>query len=120
MPKFGDAQTSRFVITAAEFRIGPLTSANKLLPTNSVGLLTSATVTFNVESVDLEGGLPRVLFDTAVTSQVGTIAAEMREYSARNVSLLLGYTPQAYTSDRLTTLDADVAAGGTSIGCSRC
>lgn len=115
MPKLGDAQTSRFVITPAEFRIGPMSEANKLLPSNSVGLLNSATVTFNVESVDLEGGLPRVLYDTAVTSQPGTIAAEMREYSARNISLLLGYTPQAYVADRKAVLAADATSGATSI-----
>lgn len=115
MPKLGDAQTSRFVITPAEFRIGPMTEANKLLPSNSVGLLNSATVTFNVESVDLEGGLPKVLYDTAVTSQPGTIAAEMREYSARNISLLLGYTPSTYVADRKTTLAADVTAAATEI-----
>lgn len=115
MPKLGDAQTSRFVITPAEFRIGPMSEANQLLPSNSVGLLASATVTFNVESVDLEGGLPKVLYDTAVTSQPGTIAAEMREYSARNISLLLGYTPQTYKADRKANLASDAIAGATTI-----
>lgn len=116
MAQIGDASTSRFFISQAEVRIGPLTSAMALTQAHSVGLLNSATVTFNIESVDLEAGLPRKLFDTQVISQLGSVSMEMREYSRRNMQMLLGYSPDAYVSRVETTLAAPVTkATGTSI-----
>lgn len=116
MSQIGDASTSRFFISQAEVRIGPLTSAMALTPVHSIGLLNSATVSFNIESVDLEAGLPRKLFDTQVISQLGTVAMEMREYSRRNMQMLLGYTPEAYVARVETTLAAPVnKVSGTTI-----
>lgn len=116
MAKLGDARTSRFLISAPEVRVGPLDQANKLKQEHSIGLLNSATVSFAVESVDLEGGLPRVLYDTAVTSQPGSVAVEMREYSRRNLQMLLGYTPSATASmDVKSNVAADATAGAVTI-----
>lgn len=116
MAKIGDARTSRFMISTPEVRVGPLSLANKLTQTHSIGLLNSATVSFSVESVDLEGGLPRVLYDTAITSQPGTVAVEMREYSRRNLQMLLGYTPDvAAAADNVSSLASGALAAATEI-----
>lgn len=115
MAKLGDARTSKFQISPAEVRISSLSNANKLTSTHSIGLLNSATVAFNVESVDLEGGLPRVLYDTAITAQPGTVSVEMREYSRRNIELLLGYTPSAVVTELATTLTADATLGAVAL-----
>lgn len=95
----------------AEVRIGPMTSALALKPENSIGLLNSATVAFNIESVDLEAGLPRKLYDTQIISQLGTVSMEMREYTKRNMEMLLGYAPKAYVSRVESTLAAAVDSG---------
>jgi len=115
MAKIGDALTPRFMISPAEVRISTLANANKLTSAHSIGLLTSATVNFAVESVDLEGGLPRVLHDTAITAQPGTVSAEMREYSRRNIELLMGYTPTATVTEIRTTLTANATAAATTL-----
>ena len=106
MSQIGDARTDRFFISPAEVRIGALSKAFRLLPDDSIGLLNSATVTFNIESVDLEAGLPRRLYDTQIVSQLGSVAMEMREYSRRNMQMLLGYAPDDYVAKTEATLSA--------------
>jgi hypothetical protein len=110
MPLIGDARTSQFFISAPEVRLGPMTSAMALKPEHSIGLLNSATVSFNVESVDLLGGVPRRIYDTQIISQLGTVSMDMREYSRRNMQFLLGYTPEAYSARVETTLAAAITA----------
>lgn len=86
----GVQQTSKFHIGEAEIRIGPLSSANKLKQSDSVGLIQGATVSFTQETVDLEGGLPKRLVDTAIVKQVATINAQVFEYSRKNIRVMLG------------------------------
>jgi len=86
----GQAKTKKFSIGTAELRVGPLTDANKLLPVHSVGLVDSVTVTVNQESVDLEGGFPKKVVDTAIVSQSSEVTGTLREYSRRNMQILLG------------------------------
>jgi hypothetical protein len=88
--KLGSPQTTKFSIGTAEFRIGRLEDAMKLTQSHSVGLIDNATVEVTQESVDLEGGFPKVLVDTAVVSQTANITATLREYSRRNLQILLG------------------------------
>lgn len=116
MALIGDSQTSKFFISMAEVRLGPMAKAMRLLPEHSIGLLNSATVSFAAESVDLEAGLPRKIYDTQIVSQLGTVAMEMREYSRRNMQFLLSYAPDAYTAQVATTVaTAPVAANATSV-----
>lgn len=85
----GTAVTDKFHIGNAELRIGPMTLANKLTQTHSVGLLQSATVNFNQESADLEGGLPKQLVDSVITRTNVTVTAQAYEYSRRNIRAMI-------------------------------
>lgn len=86
----GAPQTAKYKIGTAEVRVGTLSNANKLTQSFSIGLLDSVTVEANQTSVDLKGGFPKFLADTAIVEQAVTITAVMREYSRRNLKLLLG------------------------------
>ncbi len=85
----GAPVSKKFHIGNAEVRIGPMTKANQLVPADSVGLLQSATVNFNQESVDLEGGLPKTLIDTVITRTNVTVSAQAYEYSRRNIRAMI-------------------------------
>lgn len=86
----GSPRTEKFSIGTAELRIGPLASAGRLGAANSMGLIDDATVTVAQESVDLEGGLPKKLVATAIVRQTSEISATLREYSRRNINVMLG------------------------------
>ena len=86
----GQAKTTKFSIGTAELRVGPLNMANKLTQAHSVGLVDAVTVTVNQETVDLEGGFPKKVVTTAVVSQKAELKATLREYSRRNMRILLG------------------------------
>lgn len=86
----GAPQTSKYKIGTAEVRIGALSNANKLTQAFSVGLLDSVTVEATQTSVDLKGGFPKFLADTAIVEQAVTVTATLREYSRRNLKLMLG------------------------------
>lgn len=118
MAKLGSPQTTKFSIGTAELRIGPLTQAMALTQAESVGLIDNATVEVTQESVDLTGGFPKVLVDTAVVSQEATITATLREYSRRNIQVMLGEGVVAVASepaDVATTIDAPVAQDDTAV-----
>lgn len=97
----GAPVTNKFQIGTAELRVGPMTSAMKLLQTHSVGLVDSVSVTIGQESVDLEGGFPKQLMDSAVVRQTAEVSAVLREYSRRNLKVAIG--------DGVTTAVADVS-----------
>lgn len=90
MAKLGSAQTQKFSIGTAEVRVGPLSSAGRLTQANSIGLVDSASVEISQTSVDLKGGFPQQIVDTAVTEQTSTLSATLREYSRRNLQIMLG------------------------------
>jgi hypothetical protein len=90
MAKLGSAQTKKFSIGTAEVRVGPLASAGRVTQANSIGLVDSATVEVTQTSVDLKGGFPQQIQDTAVTEQATTMSATLREMSRRNLKILLG------------------------------
>lgn len=90
MAKLGAPQTTKFQIGTAEVRIGPLNMANKLTQAHSIGLIDNVTIEISQDSVDLEGGFPRAPVDTAIVRRNGTVTATMREYSRRNIKIMMG------------------------------
>jgi hypothetical protein len=119
MSRLGSPQTNEFRIGTAELRIGPLSEAGRLAQSRSVGLVDNVTLGFAVASVDLKGLFPQVIVDTAITEQTGSVKASAREYSARNLDIMLGNAvgSGASPTDVKTTLatTADVAANATSV-----
>jgi hypothetical protein len=108
----GSPITNKFSIGTAELRIGPLASANKLLDSHSVGLIDQATVNITQESVDLEGGFPKKLVDTAIVRQTAELTATLREYSRANLSIQLGRGIAAAAVDYATTVDDVTLSAG--------
>ncbi len=112
----GSAKTRQFNLGTSELRVAPLTSAGRLLPAHSVGLVDSTTVNVAQEAARLEGGFPRKLIDTAVVSQTASVTAQLREVSRRNLQVLLGQGVSAGNPvDVATTLSVAAAAAATSI-----
>lgn len=114
MAKLGSPQTTKFSIGTAELRIGPMTDALRLTQGHSVGLIDNANVEVNQESVDLTGGFPQILVDTAVISQEASITATLREYSRRNMQVMMGegvVAEGAEPVDAATTVDGAAAIG---------
>ena len=109
----GSPVTNKFSIGTAELRIGPLTEANKLLSSHSVGLIDSASLNVEQEAAELEGGFPRKLVDTAIIRQSASITATLREYSRRNIMTMLGEGVVASSTDYAVVLDAQstIASG---------
>jgi hypothetical protein len=74
------------------------------------------TVEVAQESLDLEGGFPKVAVDTAVIKQTSSLTATLREYSRRNLQLMLGEgVSGSEPADFATTLASDAAAAAVSI-----
>ena len=116
--KLGSPRTTKFSIGTAEMRIGPVAAALKLKQEHSIGLIDNATVEVSQESVDLLGGFPKVLVDTAVVSQESSITATLREYSRRNLQVMLGEGVVPSASEPLdvsTTTTATANAGESTI-----
>lgn len=86
----GQARTNRFQIGTAELRVGPLTAAAKLTQAHSVGLIDQAGVNYGREVAQLMGGFPKKLVDETPISETTTITGTLREYSRRNLGILLG------------------------------
>jgi len=86
----GQAKTNRFQIGTAELRIGPLSAARKLTQAHSVGLIDEAKVAYSREVAQLMGGFPKKLVDETPISEATTITATLREYSRKNLGILLG------------------------------
>lgn len=114
----GSPVTNKYAIGTAELRIGAMTQANKLTQAQSVGLIDQATLEVTQTSVDLLGGFPKVIADTAIVSQESTITATLREYSRRNFNLLVGEGAAAAIADTNTLIVSDAAAAATSFNVS--
>jgi hypothetical protein len=116
MAAIGAPRTTKFQIGTAEIRVGPLSMANKLTQAHSVGLLDSVTIEVSQDSVDLEGGFPRSPVDTAIIRRVGMVTGTLREYSRRNLRLMLGEgVGSTEPSDVSSLVVSDVAAGATAV-----
>jgi hypothetical protein len=116
MAKLGAPQTTKFQIGTAEVRVGPMASAMKLTQAHSVGLIDNVTVEISQDSVDLEGGFPRSPVDTAIVRRNGTVTATLREYSRRNIKLMMGegVAAGAEPTDAKTLITTNLATAGTS------
>jgi len=114
----GSPKTKQFRIGTFEVRIGPQSSAGKLDASHSIGVIDQVTLNIEQTSVDLMGGFPQKIIDTALTSQSASISATLREYSRRNLNVMLGNAVAAYDStDTKSTVDttAQINAAATSI-----
>lgn len=111
----GSPITNKFQIGTAELRVGPMTSAMKLLQSHSVGLVDSVTVTIGQESVDLEGGFPKQLMDSAIVRQTAEVSAVLREYSRRNLKVAIGDGVATAVADVSTAMAGSAAAAATSV-----
>lgn len=111
----GSPITNKFQIGTAELRVGPMTSAMKLLQSHSVGLVDSVTVTIGQESVDLEGGFPKQLMDSAIVRQTAEVSAVLREYSRRNLKVAIGDGVANAVTDVSTAMAGSAAAAATSV-----
>lgn len=116
MAKLGAPVTNLFEIGTAEVRFGPLNKAGLLTQAYSMGLIDNVTVEVSQDSVTLEGGFPRRTVDTAIVRQNGTITAQSREYSRRNMKVALGEGVDAVApTDYATTIVDDSTAGDTTV-----
>ncbi len=111
----GSPVTNKFQIGTAELRVGPMTAAMKLLQSHSVGLVDSVTVTIGQESVDLEGGFPKKLMDSAIVRQTAEVSAVLREYSRRNLKVAIGDGVATAVTDVATAMASSAAAAATSV-----
>jgi len=115
MAKLGSPVTNKYMLGSVELRVGPLSLAGKLTQQHSVGLVDSVSVEVAQESVDLESGFPKTLLDTAVSKQTSSLTATLREYSRRNLGILLGEGVLAAATEVSTTVPGAVAAAATSL-----
>lgn len=90
MAALGSAKTNRFMIGTAELRVGAMSAAAKLTQAHSVGLIDNASVNYSRETAQLMGGFPKKLVDETPTAENTTITATLREYSRRNLGIMLG------------------------------
>ncbi len=109
----GSPKTNKYKIGTAEVRLSTLVNANKLKTEHSVGLLDNVTVEVAQTSVDLKGGFPKFLADTAITDQEVSVTATLREYSRRNMRIMLGEGVAGTDPvDDQSLAVTDVSAGG--------
>lgn len=111
----GSPITNKFSIGTAELRVGPMTAAMKLLQSHSVGLVDSVTVSIGQESVDLEGGFPKQLMDSAIVRQTAEISGVLREYSRRNLKIAIGDGVAAAVTDVASAAAASATAAATTL-----
>jgi len=111
----GSPVTNKFAIGTAELRIGAVSDANKLTQAHSVGLIDQATLEVTQTAVDLLGGFPKVIADTAIVSQESSITATLREYSRRNFNLLVGEGAVAAIADVNSLVVSDEIVGATTV-----
>lgn len=90
MASLGAPRTTKFCIGAFEVRVGPLTEANRLNSSHSIGLVDSVHIETQADSTDLLTGTPPAPEDTVIIKSVVGMTASLREYSWRNMNLLLG------------------------------
>ena len=113
MANIGAAKSRKFAIGTSELRIGPLNMAGRLTQDYTVGLIDTAVLSVEQTVVDLKGGFPQTIMDSAVTDQSAQITATCREFSRRNLGIMLNqglaYVSDDDANDAKTTLAAAVA-----------
>lgn len=112
----GNVVNDKFLIGTSELRIGPQTQANMLDTSDSVGVIDDATLTIGVTSVDLKALFPRQIVATAIVEQAASVAATMREYSRKNLNVMLGGSvSDTAPTDVATTLATTASAGASTL-----
>lgn len=112
MAALGAAKTGNFVIGQFEVRIGTLAQAGRLTSAHSVGVVDSYSYGLTLETTKLMAGFPRKTLDQAITSIDGELTFTGREYSARNINVLLGNAVADYDApggDLIGTVDTTSA-----------
>lgn len=116
MAKLGSPITRKTQIGTSEVRVGALSAANKLTQAHSIGVVDNVTIEVSQETLDLEAGFPKLPIDTAITKQSASVTATLREYSRRNLKLMLGEgVSSSAVTDVATTLTANETVGATAI-----
>jgi hypothetical protein len=112
MAKLGTPVTPFFAYGAFEVRLGPLYLAGRLSQANSIGLCDDMSTDIAVNTTDLKGGAPQVIYDTAITGTEGTVTVTTREQSRYNLGLQAGNGALAAAVDFISTLKSASGAGG--------
>jgi hypothetical protein len=120
MSNLGAPRTKKTSIGTAELRIGVMSSAMRMAQHYSVGVVDDVTVEVAQETVDLMGQFPQVLIDSAVVNQTMAIKATLREFSRRNLHVLLGKGMPGNSGNVKASalLTADATAGATELSVS--
>lgn len=90
MASLGAPVTGQNIIGTFEVRIGPQSSAGRLLQSHSIGVIDNFTLDLRQDTVDLMAGFPQEPVDTAIVSQISGLSFTLREYSVRNMNMMLG------------------------------
>ena len=114
MATLGSAVSDSFNIGVAEIRLGALANAGKLTQADSVGLIDDASFSMAQTQVDLKGGFPRKLVASAIVEQIGTVSMTLREYSRKNLSIMVGQGVPAAGTAFASTITADLAVDASS------
>ncbi len=93
----GNAVTNHFLIGTFELRIGPLSQAGRLSSAQSVGLAEAFNLNSQINTTTLSASYPRRVVDSAVTSSLSSFGVTLREYSARNLRMLMGEGVSEYS-----------------------
>jgi hypothetical protein len=112
--------TKKFKIGTFEVRIGPLSKAGLLTPEHSIGVVDSVALNVEQQSTEVMAGFPQMPADVAITSYVTGLTGTMREYSRRNLNVLLGngvFAPDAAADVKGGTLvtTSAIAKGATTL-----
>ena len=99
----GQALTNRFQIGTAEMRVGLVSQAGKLTQTESVGLIDDATINYSREVAKLMGGFPKKTVDQTPISEEVKLTATLREYSRKNLAVMMGQGIPATITDVKTS-----------------
>lgn len=116
MAILGGAVTNKFVIGNFELRVGPQEMAGKLTSAHSVGVIDRFAVRDQQQSADLMGLFPQELIDTDVVSQTTQLTATLREFSPRNLNILLGNGLAADNNTASGTTTSVLMSGATAAG----
>lgn len=90
MGNLGSPSTSNFQIGTAEVRVGPQTLASRLTQGHSIGVVDSASVVADKETVEVSAGFPSAVVAQETISVSTSVSATVREASRRNLKMRLG------------------------------
>lgn len=110
MANLGSAKTNRYKIGTAELRVGPLTSANKLTQAHSVGIVDDVVASVKRTYAKIYAGYPKKVVDQSCISEESMVSGTLREFSRRNLGILLGKGLLADATDVSSNMTVYTAA----------